>query len=188
MTEFWRDILFVLWVFAPAGIANMVPILAARVPVIKHFDQPIDAGRSFRGKRIFGDHKTWRGILTGVVAATAILALQQLLYSQYGWFQWISQDIDYMQLPTWLVGPLFGIGALGGDAAKSFFKRQLNVAPGKSWFPYDQLDYVVGGALAVAPFIRFSPGQYVLLVVIWLAIHVAATHIGYWLRLKESPI
>jgi len=188
MNGTWHDILFVLWVFAPAGIANMVPILAAHLPLIRRFDQPIDGGRSYRGRRIFGDHKTWRGILTGVIAATAILALQQWLYGRFGWFQWVSQDISYSQLPLWLAGPLFGLGALGGDAVKSFFKRQLDVAPGRSWFPFDQIDYVIGGALAVAPFILLSAWHYVLLFVIWLLVHVIATHLGYWLRLKDSPL
>lgn len=188
MSDVIHEILFVLWVFAPAGIANMVPILAARVPVIRRFDQPIDGGRSFRGRRIFGDHKTWRGILTGMVAATAVLALQQLLYGQFGWFQWVSNGVDYMSLPIWLAGPLFGLGALGGDAVKSFFKRQLNVEPGRSWIPFDQLDYVIGGALAVLPFIRLSLAQYVLLTIVWLLVHVLSTHLGYWLRLKDSPI
>jgi CDP-2,3-bis-(O-geranylgeranyl)-sn-glycerol synthase len=93
-----------------------------------------------------------------------------------------------MSLPTWLVGPLFGLGALGGDAIKSFFKRQLGVSPGKSWFPYDQLDYVIGGAVAVLPFIVLNLRQYVLLTAVWLAIHVASTVIGYRLGLKDAPI
>jgi CDP-2,3-bis-(O-geranylgeranyl)-sn-glycerol synthase len=28
---------------------------------------PIDGGRTLGGKRIFGDHKTWRGLLAGIV-------------------------------------------------------------------------------------------------------------------------
>jgi CDP-2,3-bis-(O-geranylgeranyl)-sn-glycerol synthase len=64
------------------------------MPLIRHLDQPIDGGRSYRGRRIFGDHKTWRGILTGMVAGTLVVGLQQVLYAQFGWFQWVSQDID----------------------------------------------------------------------------------------------
>jgi CDP-2,3-bis-(O-geranylgeranyl)-sn-glycerol synthase len=188
MYDLMRDVLFVLWVFTPAGIANMVPILAAHIPALERFDTPIDFGKTFRGKRIFGDHKTWRGIIAGIIVATLILALQQVLVLQYDWFRWLANGLDYSQLPTLLVGPLFAIGALGGDAIKSFFKRQVGVAPGKSWFPFDQIDYIIGGALAVLPFIHFTTWQYLLLVIVWLGIHVLSTYIGWLLKLKDSPI
>jgi CDP-diglyceride synthetase len=37
-----------------------------------------------------------------------------------------------------------------GDAVKSFFKRRLGITPGKSWFPFDQLDFVLGAILFVS--------------------------------------
>ncbi len=183
-----RDVLFVLWVFIPAGVANVVPIFAAHIASLKQYNAPIDLGKTFRGKRIFGDHKTWRGLLAGMLAAVVVLAIQQVLVGQFSWFAWLANGLDYAALPTLLVGVLFGLGALGGDAVKSFFKRQLGVNPGRSWFPFDQVDYIVGGALAVLPFIHFTTFQYLLLVVVWLSIHLIATHIGYWLKLKDQPI
>jgi CDP-2,3-bis-(O-geranylgeranyl)-sn-glycerol synthase len=188
VSETLRDVLFVLWVFIPAGVANMVPIFAAHIPSLRRFDTPIDMGKTFRGRRIFGDHKTWRGLLTGMLAATVVLALQQLLVGRFSWFAWLADGLDYAALPTLLVGPLFGLGALGGDAIKSFFKRQVGVEPGKSWFPFDQVDYIIGGALAVLPFIHFTALQYVLLTVVWLSIHVLSTYIGWLLKLKDQPI
>ena len=56
----------VLYFFAPAYFANMAPVFARG-----HFATlavPIDGGRRWRGRRILGDHKTWRGIVAGVVA------------------------------------------------------------------------------------------------------------------------
>lgn len=190
MIELLHDVLLVLWVFIPAGVANMVPIFAAHIPSLKNFTAPIDGGKTFRGKRIFGPHKTWRGLLTGIVAAILMLGLQQLLVAYVPPFRWIADGMDYSYaaLPTVLVGSLFAIGALGGDALKSFFKRQVGVAPGKSWFPFDQLDYIVGGAVAVLPFIQLSVFQYVLLVLFWLGIHVLSTWLGWLMHLKDSPI
>lgn len=188
--DFLRDVLLVLWVFIPAGVANMVPIFAAHMTSLKKFTAPIDGGRSFRGKRIFGPHKTWRGLLTGIVAAIFMLGLQQVLVRYLPPFAWIADGVDYSfaALPTVIVGALFAIGALGGDAIKSFFKRQVGVAPGKSWFPFDQLDYIIGGALAVMPFIQLDARQYLLLVLFWLGIHVLSTWLGWLMRLKDSPI
>jgi hypothetical protein len=41
---------------------------------------PIDGGRSFRGKRILGDHKTWRGLLAGIFAGIFTYEVQRFLY------------------------------------------------------------------------------------------------------------
>src|SRR5437773_6411567 len=50
-----------------------------------------------------------------------------------------------------LLGVLFGAGAMAGDSAKSFFKRRLGVEPGRPWIPFDQLDFVLGALVLVAP-------------------------------------
>jgi CDP-2,3-bis-(O-geranylgeranyl)-sn-glycerol synthase len=182
------DILFALWFFFPAGIANMIPIPIAKVPGLRTLDAPLDFGATFRGKRIFGPHKTWRGLVVGIIAATLTLWLQQYLVGEVSWVQSFTGQVDYLSLPTLIVGPLFAIGALGGDAIESFFKRQRGIAPGRGWFPFDQTDYIIGGAIATMPFISLSIWQYVWLLVLWLIVHVAATFVGYFMGFKERPI
>jgi CDP-2,3-bis-(O-geranylgeranyl)-sn-glycerol synthase len=184
------DIFFALWFFLPAGIANMVPILAARLPIpgLRNWEAPIDGGATFRGKRIFGAHKTWRGLLVGIIAGTLVLALQQWLVGEVAWLQTATDQVDYQHLPTLIMGPLFAIGALGGDAIESFFKRQRGIGPGKGWFPFDQTDYIIGGAIATMPFVTLSIWQYAWLLVLWLLVHVMSTVLGYFLGLKDSPI
>jgi CDP-2,3-bis-(O-geranylgeranyl)-sn-glycerol synthase len=183
-----NDILFALWFFIPAGVANMVPIFAAHIPILKKFDAPIDGGLTFRGKRVFGAHKTWRGLAAGIVAGTLILWLQQFLYGEVSWIRSFASDVDYSTLPVLIMGPLFAIGALGGDAIESFFKRQRGIAPGKGWFPFDQTDFIIGGAIATMPFVQLSLWHYLWLLVLWLGVHVLATVIGYFLGLKDKPI
>lgn len=166
----------------------MIPIVAAKVPGLRKYNAPIDMGMTFRGKRVFGAHKTWRGLVSGIIIATLALWGQQELIGHSAWLrEWTSQ-VNYLTLPLWIVGPLFGIGALGGDAIESFFKRQRGVAPGRGWFPFDQTDYIIGGALLTAPFIQLRFWQYVQLLVIWLVVHLIASYIGYLLHLKERPI
>jgi len=183
-----QEIFLALWFFLPAGIANMIPIFVARIPALKRFDTPMDFGKVFRGQRIFGPHKTWRGLLSGIVFGTLTLGLQQLAVAHSGWLQEWTTPIEYTELPTLILGPLFAIGALGGDAIESFFKRQRHIAPGKGWFPFDQTDYIIGGAIATMPFVTLSIAQYAILIVLWLAVHVASTIIGYFMGVKESPI
>jgi len=183
-----KNLLFALWFFAPAGVANAMPIFAAKMPGLKKWQTPLDLGRKWRGKRVFGANKTWRGLAVGVVAATFILALQQYAVLHTAWAQNLTDQVNYSELPLFILGPLFGLGALLGDAIESFFKRQRDVPPGHSWFPFDQLDYIIGGAIAAAPIIRLSVLQYVWVVVIWLLIHMVASYIGFQMKFKERPI
>lgn len=182
------DIFFALWFFLPAGIANAIPIVAAKLPGIGHLDAPMDFGKQFRGKRIFGSHKTWRGMITGIIAATIVLWLQVVLVGQWEWLARLTEQVDYAEVPVLIMGPLFAIGALGGDAVKSFFKRQVGVAPGRSWFPFDQIDYIVGGAIATMGFVSLSFWQYAWLLIVWLVAHLISSYVGYLMHLKERPI
>lgn len=183
-----HEIFFALWFFLPAGIANMMPIFAAHWPLLKKYEYPMDFGLTFRGKRVFGSHKTMRGLIVGIIFATLTLWLQQLAYMNIGWVSdWVTY-VDYSALSVLVLGPLFAIGALLGDAVKSFFKRQVGVSPGESWFPFDQIDYIVGGAIATWAFVPLSFWQYVLLICIWFCLHLIATTVGYLLGLKDKPI
>jgi CDP-2,3-bis-(O-geranylgeranyl)-sn-glycerol synthase len=183
-----KELLFAIWFFAPAGVANATPVFTAKLPGLRNLKAPMDFGKTFRGQRVFGSHKTWCGFVSGVVMATVALALQQLLVKHFAWAQTLTSQVDYQHLPTLILGPLFGIGVLGGDAIESFFKRQRNIMPGHGWFPFDQTDFLVGGAIATAPFVRLSFVQYVVLILFWFAAQVIATYIGFLVGLRERPI
>jgi CDP-2,3-bis-(O-geranylgeranyl)-sn-glycerol synthase len=183
-----KHVVFALWFFLPAGLANMAPILASRLSGLKYWDGPIDGGATLHGRRLLGPHKTWRGIAAGVVFATVSLWLQQLLVGHAHWTGWLTDGVNYAALPTFLLGPLFGIGALGGDAVESFFKRRRGTAAGQAWFPFDQTDYIIGSILATLPIVQLSLPVYAWSLVLWPGIHLVAAYAGYLLGLKERPI
>jgi CDP-2,3-bis-(O-geranylgeranyl)-sn-glycerol synthase len=183
-----NDILFLLWLALPPMFANIAPIPLPKIPWLKKYDAPLDFGRTYRGKRIFGAHKTWRGLIAGIIFATFVFWLQQLAVGEFAWAADLTSQVDYVHLPTLILGPLFAIGALGGDAIESFFKRQHGIPPGGGWFPWDQVDSVLGTAVAVMPFIVLSPWQYILIIAMMPGIHVISTHIGYLIGLKERPM
>ena len=72
----------------------MMPIFAARWPVIRAWDYPVDFGRSFRGHRIFGTHKTWRGLIVGIIFATFTLGLQVLLVRNVSFIASLTDQVD----------------------------------------------------------------------------------------------
>lgn len=183
----WDNILAALWFFAPVGLANMTPILVAKLPLLHEWNTPIDCGKTFRGKRIFGDNKTWRGFVFGFLVALAFLFWQQWAYLNGVWAESLSW-IDYSAVNVFLLALAFSVGALGGDALESFFKRQLDKKPGESWPPFDQLDYIVGGLLLSLPFVSLSGTQVLIIVIVWLIIHPVSTIIGWALGLKDKPI
>ncbi len=181
-------VLFALWFFAPAGVANGAPVFANKVPLLNRLGMPVDGGKTYRGKRIFGQHKTVRGFVVGVISAVVVAGMQMIVYSNFEWIQSITRSIDYSEPVVLLLGALLGFGALAGDAIESFFKRQLSIESGKTWFPFDQIDFIIGGLLMSALIASLTITEYIAIFVVWSLIHPFATFIGWLLKLKDSPI
>lgn len=182
-----QDILFAFWFLLPAAVANAAPIFAAKIPFLRRFDAPLDAHKRLYGHRLLGSHKTWRGIIAGIIVATLVLWGQRLLYMHFEWARYVAHDVDYTHLSL-LLGPLFAIGALGGDALESFFKRQRNVRSGGSWVPFDQLDYIIGAVAVSLIFVKLRPLEYLWIFIVWFVAHLAGSYIGYKIGLKKAPI
>jgi CDP-2,3-bis-(O-geranylgeranyl)-sn-glycerol synthase len=162
----------IFWIFAPAAAANMAPVFAENIPILK---TPVDFNATFNGVRILGDHKTWRGILFGLLAAAAIAALQNYL-------------IGSNRLHPIVFGTLIGGGALAGDLIKSFIKRRLGIPPGESFLIADQIDWVLG-ALIVSSFLyRWSFLSILIILVFWGILHILTNLVGYWLGIREKAI
>lgn len=181
------NILALIWLFLPAGIANMAPIFVSKIPGLRELELPMDLGKTFRGKRIFGAHKTIRGLFSGILFGIATVWLQKEFYGHSEFIRTLSL-LDYSTLNILLLGTLLGAGALIGDAVESFFKRQLGIESGKSWFPFDQIDYIIGAAIFIAPIYTLRVLEYVLLLITFFVLHIVFTFIGYNLKLKKDPI
>lgn len=163
--------------FLPAGVANATPVVANRIPIIKHWKTPMDFGLKLGGKRLLGNNKTWRGVLTG----STIAGITALLVSQ-----WAHYDIS--GLATFGLGFLMGFGALFGDAVESAIKRQRGIPAGHSWFPFDQIDYILGGLLFLAPVTTMTLGTMAFILIVYFGLHLITAYLAYLLGLKERPI
>jgi len=125
-------IIEIIWFMLPGIFATMTPVFFRKV---KFLDIPIS-------KKLFGKNKTYRGFFFGIIASILIVLFQKIVY-QFSFFQSIS-FLDYSSVNILLLGFLLGFGALFGDLVKSFFKRRLNIEPGKSFPIFDQIDFVLG--------------------------------------------
>ena len=182
-----QELFFVFWYFLPAGVANMTPIFVAKLPILRKWSYPLDCYKTYRGKRILGDHKTVRGMISGLIAGIVIAWLQRYFYTHMPMIQTLIPR-NYASIDPVILGILAGLGALTGDAIKSFFKRRRGIPSGESWFPFDQLDYVIGGTLFMALYFPLTVIAYILLYFMWFLMHPLSTWIGYELKLKKSPL
>ena len=182
------DILLTIWLFLPAGLANMAPIFAAHWRLWPALDKPIDGGRQWRGKRLFGDHKTLRGFVVGWLTALIAVLIQAWLEAVSPALKEFIYIFDYEQVNLLAWASALSLGALGGDAIKSFFKRRAGVKPGKSWVPFDQIDYVAGTIAASLLVVQLPLRFYVIALIAGLALHPLSTFLGWLFKLKDSPI
>ena len=175
-----NEVVMAFWFFLAAGIANMSPVLAKRIPLLRRWKTPIDLGGTWRGRRLLGDNKTWRGLLFGTLmgAVTYVLVFR---------FHGIAFGPENLLMAA-IVGGLLGFGALAGDAIESFFKRQLDIRPGRPWFPFDQIDYIIGGLVAIYPLLQPSLSFMGIILALYFGLHLIASYVGYLLGLKDSPI
>ena len=155
------------WFMAPAYCANMAPPFARFWP---GWNRPINA-------RSLGSHKTTVGAVGGVLVATAVALLQSRL-------GWRGSIVDYDQ---WLlVGLLLGVGAMGGDLAKSYVKRRVGIAPGSRWVPADQLDFVIGALVLIAPMARIGWLDVTLILAISFVGDLAVNQVAFRLGVRDT--
>lgn len=173
MNDYLAAVLF----FLPAGVSNMSPVIANKLPVIKDWNTPLDFGKRWRGKRILGENKRLRGLVLGALMG----GLTAVIVSK------LNANTVVTIEPFW-TGVILGTGALVGDALESFFKRQRGIAAGDSWFPFDQLDYVVCGLLFIYPFVELPLWVVTTIVLVYFGLHLITAYIGFRLGLKDKPI
>ena len=156
-----------IYLMLPVYLANMAP------PFVKYWpgwNRPIS-------RRWLGDHKTVAGFAFGVAAATGTAFAQSLV-------AWDGSLVDY---DGWLaLGLACGFGALGGDALKSLVKRRIGIAPGKPWIPADQLDFVVGGLVALFFFAPLGPADILWIVAISFVGDIAINQISFRLGIRDT--
>jgi len=99
-------------------VANATPVVAAML-LRGRLAAPLDFGLTLPdGTRVLGDHKTWRGLTTGVLACTIAAHLLGLPFA---------------------VGIAFGSLSLLADIVASFVKRRLRLAAGTEVPGLDQI-------------------------------------------------
>ncbi len=168
-----------LYLMLPAAIANMAPVIVRKFRLMESLNTPIDSGLTWRGKPFLGPHKTWRGLISGVIAAVLVTGVQALVG---------PTSFDLVDYPRYwfALGLLLGMGALVGDVFKSLLKRRVGVPSGSPWVPYDQLDFGVGAVIFMLPVVRLGWASSVAAVALLAAGHVIVVRTGYLLKWRKE--
>jgi hypothetical protein len=180
-----------VWLFLPVlgGALAHAPVLT--LDLLKPLKRPIDGGATYRGRRVFGDNKTWRGaivMVTGVLVATVLL-------SNWDWW-WLRIPGDVRDAGPVLYGLLLGLGVVIGELPNSFLKRQMDVAPGSRargtagvlLSVYDQADFVPVVWILLLPVWVMPIWEAALAFAVVTAVHLVINVIGYAVGARTAPI
>ena len=75
---------------------------------------------------------------------------------------------------------------MAGDSIKSFFKRRAGIAPGESWMPADQLDFVVGALVLMLPLIRLGWMEIAVILVISFVGDIVVNYLSFFLGIRTT--
>ena len=184
-----EKILEALWFILPAYMANSIASDVAHIRYFEKFSYPMDFGLKWRGVRIFGPNKTWRGLIVGVLAAVLTGFLQHNYEGQSSLALTKFLNLDSLSLPdmTIQLAFLLGLGGMLGDAFKSFFKRRMGIESGQPAPLLDQLDYIFGAFILAWLIVPINLEYFAIVVFITVPLHLFANFVAWLLKLKKVP-
>ncbi|AWR95956.1 CDP-2,3-bis-(O-geranylgeranyl)-sn-glycerol synthase [Acidianus brierleyi] len=152
--------------YIPAFIAN------GSGPFVRK-GTPIDRGKNFiDGRRIFGDGKTFEGLLVALTFGTTVGLILAKFYGNW----WIF--VSFFE----------SLFAMFGDMSGAFIKRRLNIPRGGRAILLDQLDFVIGATIALIILgIQINIYQFIFVAIIAFLLHIMTNDIAYRLKIKSVP-
>lgn len=136
--------------------ANGGPWLATRL-LGERWGAPVDLGLTLSdGRRLLGSHKTWRGLIAGVISTVLVSSLTGL---------------------GWAVGAGFALLALLGDLSSSAAKRRLGHAPGRDVPIIDQLPEALLPLAVLARPLALNAALIAGVVVVFAVLNMASTYV-----------
>jgi CDP-2,3-bis-(O-geranylgeranyl)-sn-glycerol synthase len=181
---------FLVACMLPAGLAHIAWL---RSDASGRFRVPLDGGRTWRGKRLFGANKTWAGAMMLPPAAAASFAAGYAL---------APPALAALLWPLTGVAPAalgFALGAafVLSELPNSFLKRRLDVAPGEApsggalryVLPVlDRLDSLAGVLAVLALTVGLTAPLALGTVVFGVLVHTSLSALMHLLGLKRRAL
>jgi hypothetical protein len=188
-----KEFLALAYLFFPLLIGLALHGFCIKYDALAFLRRPIDRGRKFRGKRIFGDNKTYRGVVVVSLGTAVGFGLQSLLLHRIASIRGIEL-FDYAFFKSVALGAAVGVAAMLSELPNSFIKRRFEIAPGsaaKGWkrmvfYVYDQIDFLVGSWLVLATVIPVTVERVMFSAGLLLVAHQLMSSAGYALGMRRT--
>jgi CDP-2,3-bis-(O-geranylgeranyl)-sn-glycerol synthase len=160
--------------FTPLLVGFALNGVCIKTGLLRALARPVDGGARWRGRRLFGDNKTYRGVV--VVALGTGLGFLALHGKWFG------------------LGVLVGTAAMLAELPNSFCKRQLAIAPGGQasgaagalFHVLDQVDVVAGAWLVLWLVVPPTVGLVLASLGFVFVTHQILTVVGYALGMRAT--
>ena len=184
---------------APVIVAAVLNMAWVTLPWARALNRPIDVGATLAdGRRVFGDNKTWKGLLGMVVlGGLAGLVWGQVIHGTslepYNLFYARHDNtLGFNAFTGALQGSVYAVFEL----PNSFLKRRVGISPGTrhggAWtvlfVVLDQIDSVVGCVLLVLAFAPVGWGFVLVTTVVGGVTHLVLNLVLYALHLRKHPL
>lgn len=147
-------------------VANGTPILVRRI-MGSRLNYPVDAHKLWSDQRpLLGASKTWRGLVSSLVATTLV----SLLLSFH-----------------WSTGLIIATGAMSGDLLSSFIKRRMGKNTHDMAIVIDQVPESLLPLLLVAETLSLAGMEILALTVAFFIIELLLSKILFRLHIRNRP-
>ncbi len=147
-------------------VANGAPIIAGYIAGTR-FNWPVDCGLTLADTQpLFGDAKTWRGLLLAIIAGSIVASLIGLSAKQ---------------------GALFALFAMIGDLLASFTKRRLRLTPSSRSRGLDVIPESLLPAAVMNTELGLNMIDIAFVVMVFFLIEVYASPILYRWHIRKRP-
>lgn len=176
------------WLFAPLLTAAAVSGVVVKLNLLSFLARPIDGGLTLGGKPLFGQTKTWRGIVAAAIGAALGAYLQR--FFDVG----VLALVDYHRPEAVAMGAAIGTGAMLGELPNSFVKRRAGVPSSGTiqgplrivFYVWDQLDLLTGTWPMAAIWVRPTWPVVLATVVLTLAVHPLVALVGWLIGARKT--
>lgn len=184
---------FLVLAMAFSGVAHVIWLNSQTA---QRFSYPVDGGRTFRKRRIFGDNKRLSGFLVLPPATGLSFWALSLLWPQLtGATPGALWDLSSAQYA--MMGFACGLVFLVAELPNSFLKRQLGIAPGGAptagplkvlTTVIDRLDSVIGCLIAVSLIVPVPFATWVWVFALGICQHAFFSFLMFKLGLKRRAL
>lgn len=178
-------------------IAGIVNSIFCKLNILNCLKVPMDFNKKFKDKkRIFGDHKTWKGFMGYLIFNILVSIILGFIWklSKLEHLNYFYINHDNTVIYNILIGFLLGLSYALFELPNSFIKRRLDIEPGKTidgakkvfFIIFDQADSVFGVALIVWLFYPIGIWIYLLFIVVGTITHLLINILLYFLHLRKN--